>query len=126
MKSSIWDNSGKNIFKFIPGWESQPRRLEILNGRLLLETMAATGKFATLTPGFALLMGHVTTSEFHRSGNRVPFLTDSFSTRAKDTMTVSQMSVSCIYIYIYANARLFICCYIIFIFCLWTVVGGLI
>jgi len=89
MKSSIWDNSGKNIFKFIPGWESQPRRLEILNGRLLLETMAATGKFATLTPGFALLMGRVTTPEFRRSGNRVPFSTDSFPPRAKDMTTVS-------------------------------------
>ena len=25
MKPYIWENSGKNIFKFISGWESQPR-----------------------------------------------------------------------------------------------------
>jgi hypothetical protein len=89
MKSSIRKNSGKNLFKFILGWESQPRRLEILNGRLLLEAMSATGKFVTLTPSFALSMGRVTTSEFHRSGNRVPFSTDSFPPRAKDMTTVS-------------------------------------
>ena len=60
----MYNNINKyiNIDSFVQGWESQLKRLESLDSRcpVLETTAAATGKFATLIPSFAVWMERAT------------------------------------------------------------------